>query len=59
MQKTDERTLREIERLFKQYEAELRTSDLSGRSKRNYREAAHYFVRWIRGDYNPGRGPWQ
>jgi len=59
MPKTDVRTLRETERLFEKYQVELHSSDLGGRTKRNYREAAHYFVRWVRDDYNPGHGSWQ
>ena len=57
--KTDADTIGEIERLFERYKVELRDSELGGRTKRNYREATHYFVRWIRGDYTPGQGPWQ
>lgn len=59
MQKTDERTLREIERIFERYKREVDDSELSGSTKEQYQEAADYFVRWIRGTYTPGQGPWQ
>ncbi len=59
MQKTDERTLREIESLFEQYKRDLLDADLDGTTKVRYRQIANYFVRWIRGNYTPGHGRWQ
>ena len=56
MQKTDARTLREIERLFERYKIELRDSPLACNSKRNHETGTYYFLRWIQGTYTPGQG---
>lgn len=56
MQKTDDRTLREIERLFERYKVALQRSDLAFTSKRNHETGTFYFLRWVQGTYTPGQG---
>ena len=56
MMKTDQRTFREIERLFERYKVALQSSELAYTSKRNHETGTYYFLRWIQGTYTPGQG---
>ncbi len=44
----------EVERAFKEYEAEVDASNLSDISKHNYKRYVRQFVRWLNNDFTPG-----
>lgn len=58
MEKTDAKTYAEVERLFLEYEKEVedlhRTGVLQEQTMVTYLTHAHNFVRWIKGDFEPG-----
>ncbi len=52
--KVEERVSDIVERAFKQYEYEVNTASLADTTKWTYINMAHKFVRWMRGDFEPG-----
>lgn len=58
MEKTDAKTYAEIERLFLEYEKEVedlyQKGVLQEQTMVTYLTHAHNFVRWIKGDFEPG-----
>lgn len=56
--KTDAKTLAEIERLFDEYEKEVQDLHEKGilqeQTLVTYLTHAHNFIRWIKGDFEPG-----
>lgn len=56
MQKTDKRTLSEIQRLFERFKREVDDCDFTRTTKWNRKTGAYYFLRWVEGTYIPGQG---
>jgi hypothetical protein len=58
LEKTDARTYGEIERLFEEYTKEVEELHEKGILKEKtmvtYITYAQYFVRWVKGDFEPG-----
>lgn len=58
MEKTDAKTYAEVERLFIEYEKEVEDLHQKGvlqeQTMVTYLTHAHNFVRWIKGDFEPG-----
>ena len=46
--------LREVEKAFKGYYDAVESSDLSQSSQATYIDMANNFVRWVRGEFDPG-----
>jgi hypothetical protein len=44
----------ELETVWKDYRAAVAASDLSESSQATYIDIANNFVRWLRGDFDPG-----
>ena len=53
------RTLAEVEEALKAYEQAVEKAPLSPSSKETYVNRAQLFVRWLKGDFEPGAGPRQ
>jgi hypothetical protein len=47
-------TLSEVQAAFREYCSIIERSDLSPHSQATYIDMAGNFVRWMRGDFNPG-----
>ncbi len=54
MGKMNARLLQSVERAFDEYVFDLESSSLSRSSKESYAFHGRAFVRWLRGDYEPG-----
>lgn len=52
-------SLRQVIAALKRYEREVEQSKLSPTTKRTYILHATNFVRWLKGEFTPGRGPAQ
>jgi hypothetical protein len=46
--------LSELQAALKAYHSAVETSDLSQSSQATYMDMAENFVRWLKGDFNPG-----
>ena len=53
-QRVSSRTLVEIEEALKEYENEVNATNLAKNSKDTYLSHANHFVRWLKGDFEPG-----
>lgn len=52
--RTDRKTIIEIERLLEEYEIEVKSVNLADNTVRTYLYHANSFVRWCKGDFEPG-----
>ena len=50
-------TLAEIEEALKEYERAVEEAQLTPSTKKTYVNRAQLFVRWLKGDFEPGAGP--
>ena len=53
------KTLADVEKALKKYEQVVEEAPLAPSSKRTYVLHAHHFVRWLKGDFEPGAGQGQ
>jgi hypothetical protein len=44
----------ELEAAWQEYRADVAATDLSESSKATYIDMANHFMRWLRGDFDPG-----
>ena len=51
----DRWTTGELHDQLDRFEAELRSAGLAENTIRTYVDRSRYFVRWLEGDYSPGR----
>ena len=52
--KVSSRALCEIEAALKEYENEVNATNLAKNSKETYLSHANHFVRWLKGEFEPG-----
>ena len=56
--RTDEKTIKEIERLFQIYETEVQELEnkgiLANKTAKTYLTHSNNFVRWCKGEFEPG-----
>jgi hypothetical protein len=55
MQQISSEALREVETALQRYEAEVRQSGVAKTTEHTYFLHANNFVRWLKGDFTPGR----
>lgn len=55
MQQISTEALREVETALRRYETEVRQSGVAMNTANTYLLHANNFVRWLKGDFTPGR----
>jgi hypothetical protein len=49
------KTLEEVEAAYREYEHEVHASKMKASTKRTYLLHSENFVRWLKGEFTPGR----